>query len=239
MRARAIVAVVVVALVAVGTPAGAVAVFDEDFESASTVADLTAPGRWSYVQVVGSSNTLGLTTSTVHGGSQALETFTRPTSVYGGTTSKAALGKTGIVFSAGETFEASAWFRIAAGADLDQLYLIDAETTVLPRTPGMRLFIEGGGYPGVNRGELRLPTLRQTTTTVPTGQWFHLRWRMTLGVGPLGRAQIWLDGTKILDVADTTMTPDGMYNSFQYGMTANSSAADATLYVDDIVLERL
>jgi len=214
-------------------------IFADGFENARTVSDLLAPGRWSYVQQVNPGSAIGLSTTHMHSGLQSIRFFGHPSFRYRSIT-KADIAWSQGGFGTGDTIEIEAWFFLGAGADLNDLYLLDAECSECgTQSPGTRIRVSGG-YPVVDRSKiLGLPTISQDRVQVAVERWFDLRYRLKLGVGPAGHLRLWVDGTKVIDRAGTTVFPGGFVDSIQFGLTANASRADAEVFVDDVSIRRL
>ncbi len=243
MRARIVPVSVSIALVFALGPANAApagVVFADGFENAASVSDLLQPERWSYVQQEHAGSEIALSSEHVRSGTQAIR-FVGPASAHARTLTKSDIGKSGVMFLVGQTMQIDAWFYFARAPDPNDIFLIDAECGGCGvQSPGARVML-AHGYPVIERGELGpFNTLTQTRFRVAVGRWFRLTYRLKLGVGPLGHAELWADGTKVIDRAGTTVFAAGAHvDNVQVGLTANASTADAELFVDDVVIERI
>jgi hypothetical protein len=210
--------------------------FADGFENAATVQDLLQPGRWSYVQQENAGSTIDLSAEHVHSGAQAIRFFGHPP---GRELTKSDVGKNDVLFLIGQTLEVEAWFYFEDAGNLNNITLIDAECgCVFGLGVGVRIRLEHG-YPRIERGELGLSTMQQRLVRVPLHQWFSLRYRLLLGVGPLGHAKLWVNERKVIDRPGTTVFPGGFVDNIQVGLTANASKADVTLFVDDVTIRRI
>jgi hypothetical protein len=220
-------------------PASASIVFADGFENAATVQDLLSPGRWSYVQLENPESTVELSTGPVHSGTQSLRYFGHPSYRYS-TITKADIAWTRGRFGLGKTIEVESWFYLSDGAELSDLYLIDAECTICgTQSPGTRIRLENG-YPEIERSKiLELPSIAQTKVAISTQRWFDIRYRFKIGIGPLGHMWLWVDGTKVIDQPGTTVFPGGFVDSVQVGLTANASRSDAEMFADDVTIRRM
>lgn len=234
--------------------------FSEGFEDVSSPEELISETRWGYLQITpqGSTNYMEIAEDLVHSGSKALHMFAEsgaPNPRIPGSTptaSKSALHKTGTYAFQTETLEVSAWFYFAGAPDLRNIFLFDFECayTCNHNGVGPRVMLtgSGGGYPVIEFGQMdparqisheipsALPTIRQSEYRVPTNEWFHLRWLMVFGVGPLGQTQLYLNGRKIIDATRSTSWLPAV-DRVKVGLTANSSALPVDLYVDDILIQ--
>jgi hypothetical protein len=219
--------------------------FADGFENAATVQDLLQPGRWSYVQQENAGSTIDLSAEHVHSGAQAIRFFGHPP---GSELTKADIGTSDVFFLVGQTLEVEAWFYFADVADRNDITLIDAECSCGGLGSGARVMLVDD-YPMIERGELGavntgaitfFKTMQQHRVKAPLQQWFSIRYRLKLGLGVLGHAQLWVNGTKVIDRSGTTVLMGaGFVDNIQVGLTANSSTADATMFVDDVTIRRI
>lgn len=215
--------------------------FSDGFENAATVNALLSPTRWSAIQVEGNPlNTLTLSTSTVHGGSQALRSFAKG---YNGTVQKSAITKSGIQFTDQQQLLSEAWFYFESLPDPAYAFLMDVECGgcgITGKSPGPRIMLDPGGYPAIERGKLGESTWHQTIAAVPVGQWFQLQLAIKVGWKNGGRVQLFMNGQLLIDRVGTTapVFPRRL-DRFQYGLTANGTTADSVLYTDDVTITRL
>lgn len=247
MRRPSLIGVVVAASLMLTVPARADRVVLADgFENADTVQDLLQPGRWSYIQQENQGTTIDLSAEHVHSGAQAIRFFGHPP---GRELTKSDVGTNDALFLVGQTLEVEAWFYFEDAPDLNDMTLIDAECSCVGGFgSGARVWLENG-YPVIERGELGavntdsisfFQTMHQNRVKAPLRQWFSIRYRLKLGLGVLGHAQLWVNGTKVIDRSGTTVFLGvGFVDNIQVGLTANASTADATLFVDDVTIRRI
>ena len=246
-------------------PVGAY-LFEDGFESSSSLEALlpSDDSRWTAVQLVNPSdsrvNALALSRDTVHEGSAALRVTAKGS---GAELSKAAIEKGGFAAYAGAGVRLAASFYVAGTADLTDLFLVDLECCACwdpdvadNQCPGVRLTVKEGDFLAIERGKILGTTITQSRVPIPREEWFDLSWEMTLAPGEDGANRLLLDGIEVVAVAGANM-PDAetfraafaaegidfelrepvAYERFQIGATANPTAEDVTLYVDEVRLE--
>jgi len=70
--------------------------------------------------------------------------------------------------------------------------------------------------------------------TIPVGQWFQLKARLTQAYGQKSQLTVWLDGAEVFHLTDTTQPPDGQPLYWVIGNGgAKMTPAISTVYVDD------
>lgn len=258
--ARAVFAGCLLAVAASSTPSIAGVQFEDGFEGAANPRDLLhASGRrWTFQQLTHSSNAIQVTTERAHTGRQSLKLVaiasTRPVS-------KASIEKGSLMLPEGKTMTMSAWFYIPSGQSLDQVFLMDLECQSCwpdkgkhPNTsPGLRVMLTGAaGVPVVERGKIgyRNGSFRQASgreVAVPRDRWFKLDWVLFLSSGETGRAELIIDGRRVLSTTGITLPnrelfrglgielkPTLLYDRVQFGITANPAAGTVTMFVDDV-----
>ncbi len=179
-------------------------------------------------------NRLGLTSDVVHTGAGALEAYAvrrSPQMV----TSKASLSTELLHFARGDDVWFSGWFFLAEGTPTT---LMDLESTWLKGHPGMRILLDDGGHAALELKWLTKPVYRQMPAVrrpVPKGQWVHLKAHCRVSELDDGIAELWQDGTKIIEARGQTLPlAHTIYNNLEIGISANSFPSAARLYVDDI-----
>lgn len=223
----------------------------DDFESVESVAELVSDtGEWSFYQNTNALNTLELETENVHTGSQSLKFFAKKTE--NGSASKSGLANNQLAIHEGKVFYGSAWFFIEDTSNLEFLFLFDLEESVaIGAGPGMRLALyESEGYLAVERQKMFEPTLRQNEESkvpFPRNEWVHVEVEFLLSRKKKGTIKVWQNEVLLIDETNVRTMPQdevvflqgtkGIYNSIQVGITANSDKNDATLYIDDIIME--
>lgn len=241
-------------IMAIDSPAGADSeetIFSDGFENASTIRDLLKRdgSRWTNSQRTPSGNGLTLVTDPSHSGN-ALHFHALPS---GSAVSKADIERALPDLVAGDQLSISAWFYAKSGQSLDNVFILDLECpTCWPDTsPGIRVHLKGhGGTPVVERGKIRLPSLRNEdmirAVSFPRERWVRVEWQTTLAPDDLGRTSITFDGRTVFSARGATF-PDPTilarsgialrklaYERFQIGITANSSSNPVDIFVDSV-----
>ncbi|WP_123877396.1 hypothetical protein [Flagellimonas maritima] len=122
--------------------------------------------------------------------------------------------------------------------------------------PGVRLMMSGGNdYLSIERGKISGTTLQQTNFAFPRNQWVSVQWEMTLSANENGLNRLLIDGTEVLNVSamnmpnaqifkdrfanegiDFTLKEPTIYERVQIGATANPTAGNIELFVDNFSL---
>lgn len=122
--------------------------------------------------------------------------------------------------------------------------------------PGIRLIMSGGNdYLSIERGKISGTTLQQTNFAFPRNQWVSVQWEMTLSANEDGLNKLLINGTEVLNVSamnmpnaqifkdtfanegiDFTLKEPIFYERVQIGATANPTAGNIELFVDDFSL---
>ncbi|MFD0864029.1 heparin lyase I family protein [Sungkyunkwania multivorans] len=119
--------------------------------------------------------------------------------------------------------------------------------------PGVRLMMSGGNdYLSIERGKISGTTLHQTSFRFPRDQWVSVKWEMTMSDDDNGSNKLAIDGNVVIDEngmnmpnaqifaavfanqgIDFTLQEPLMYERVQIGATANPTAGNIELYVDN------
>jgi hypothetical protein len=119
--------------------------------------------------------------------------------------------------------------------------------------PGVRLMMSGGNdYLSIERGKISGTTWQQTDFAFPRNQWVSVQWEMTMSDGDTGLNTLLINGAKVLDEngmnmpnaaifrdvfanqgIDFKLQEPTFYERVQVGATANPTAADIELFVDN------
>ena len=166
-----------------------------------------------------------------------------------GDASKAGIANNKMSFVEGETVSIVANYFIANSESLDQLFIMDLEETILIGSgPGIRLRLVGEeGYLNVERKKMGEGTLAQSEDTkivFPRNQWVNVRLEVNLSQKKKGWIKVYQDDVLIIQSDNERTLPidrlthnqgtKGVYNSIQFGITANTAERDLDLYLDDI-----
>ena len=221
------------------------------------------PDQFSGIQIQnssGGSNMLSLVSSPVVSGSTAMRVDALATN---GTLSKADIEKADLHASVGSTISIAASYYIEGTADLTDLLLADLECCScwdpnVPNNqcPGVRLMLKPNGYLGIERGKILGSTLEQTQVSLPRDTWFRLRWESVLDSTDAGINRLYVDDVLVLEAAGANMpNPEDfaalfaaqgitfqlqeplIYERVQLGATANPTAQDVVMYIDDVEIQ--
>lgn len=119
--------------------------------------------------------------------------------------------------------------------------------------PGVRLMMSGGNdYLAIERGKISGVTLEQSEITFPRNQWVSVQWEMTLSDSDNGQNKLLINGIEVINENAMNMpnaqifrdvfANEGIefnlqqptfYERVQIGVTANPTAADVELFVDN------
>lgn len=225
--------------------------YEDGFESYASLNDLLVEDdlNWSFTQQTLDGNEITVDTNRVHSGFQSLHFEGSGTTQ--DVLSKCSISKQNMAFWDGETMRVTAWYYIEGNAPLEWLFLLDLEEqTAIGAGPGMRVVLV--------ENQLRIehkfnePDIVQnaaTPITFPRDQWVEIIWEVKLSQKDKGTVKLWQDGELIVEAEGRRTLPEdllyfqqgtkGMYSSVEFGITANPSADDLSLWVDDVKIERV
>ena len=123
--------------------------------------------------------------------------------------------------------------------------------------PGVRLMMSGDNdYLSMKRGKISGTTLQQTSFAFPRNQWVTVQWEMTMSDTEDGLNRLVINGTEVINEAgmnmpnaqifrdvflnegiDFTLQEPTFYERVQIGATANPSAGDVELFVDNFSIK--
>lgn len=222
----------------------------EDFET-YTSADSLFPAnesRWSFSQNTVSGNYIALDTTIVHSGSQSLKFFAYAS---GDAVSKCSIVKQHMAFYEGDVVRMSAWYYIDGNANADWLFLFDLEEqAAIGAGPGMRLANSETGI-AVEHKYFADDLFQESGQEIalPRNQWFNLTMEVKLSQKKKGYVRVWQDNVQIISADKQKTLPKdflysqqgtkGMYQSIEFGITANTKSSDMTVYVDDIDVQKI
>jgi len=225
--------------------------FSDDFESYSQFDELTSndDSLWSFTQITQDQNNITIDTGNVHSGNQSLKFVAVKSST--GNVSKCSIAKQNMAFWEGEVVRVSAWYYIEGNENSDWLFLFDLEEqAMIGAGPGMRLALVDNQLRLEHKFNER-DIVQDTSNSVdfPRNQWVEVVWEMKLSQKDEGYAKLWQDGQLVIDTKDNRTLPSdilyslqgtkGMVSSIEIGITACSHDNDVTLWVDDILFERV
>ena len=119
--------------------------------------------------------------------------------------------------------------------------------------PGVRLMMSGGNdYLSIERGKISATTMQQTNFAFPRNQWVTIQWEMTMSDNEDGLNRLIINGTEVINQTgmnmpnaqvftdvflnqgiDFTLQEPTFYERVQIGATANPTAGNIELFVDD------
>jgi hypothetical protein len=217
--------------------------YSDDFEAYTSFSELTTEDNiyWSYTQETKSGNLITLDTTHAHSGQQSLKFVAQPSD--DGGASKASLAKQKMAFWQNETMRLEAWYYLEGTEELTWLFLMDIEEqSAIGAGPGMRLALVENAL----RVEYKFnedDILQTDPIQFPRDQWVKVTWELNLSQSKKGSVKLWQNDTLIIDQGSVKTLPTdilyfqqgtkGMYSSCEIGITANSSTANTTLWVDD------
>lgn len=177
--------------------------------------------------------------------------------------SKCDIEKFGFQAYLGQQIIIEADFYIEGTQDLENLFLIDLECCScwdpdVPdnQCPGIRLKMAPGDFLVVERGKILLPTINQSAVSFPRNQWVSVVWTLDLSDEESGSTTLEINGAEALSSSGITMPVSSaftdtlatagfdfqlqqplFYERVQFGATANASAADINLWLDNVRIE--
>lgn len=223
----------------------------EDFENYTSTDSMFSNDdvRWSFNQNTVSGNYIAFDTNIVHTGNRSLKFFAHASSE--GTVSKNSIVKQQMAFYEGDVVRISAWYYIEGNSNMDWLFLFDfEEQAAIGAGPGMRLANSETGITLEHKffNDDVYQTVGQEIA-MPRNQWFNLTMEVKLHQKKKGYIKVWQDNVLILSSDNRKTLPKdflynqqgtkGMYQSIEFGITANTKNSDVVLYVDDILVEKL
>ncbi|MEI7801115.1 MAG: heparin lyase I family protein [Bacteroidota bacterium] len=227
--------------------------FSEDFESVTSADSLFQPDNilWSYSQVTVAGNYFEIDSTNVHTGNHSMKFFAKKSSDK--TVSKCSISKQFMAFWKGDVVKMSGWYFIEGTARVNYLFLFDIEEqAAIGAGPGMRLAISGDSGSILVNHKFLNPSIYQTVgeeISFPRNQWVHLEMEIKLSQRKKGYVKVWQNSQLILERQNWKTLPSdelyglqgtkGMYGSIEFGITANASDNDLTLYLDDIEVKKI
>lgn len=235
----------------------ALSLFQDDFDKISTVAELfkTDGSQWTSATLTSTANDIKLQ-SYLSGKILRFSAVPLASEV-----SKTSLHRKGLDLREGQRVSISASFYIPSGVSLNEVFLLDLEcescwpdNSPYPnQSPGVRLALKGSnGVVTIDRGKIGYQErlLPFKNVAVPRDRWFQLEWLMTLSSSTNGLTEVYLNNDRILEAyginlpnvsyleqkAKISLKLPVKYDRLEVGITANSSGAPQTVYVDNVKL---
>ena len=123
--------------------------------------------------------------------------------------------------------------------------------------PGVRLMMSGGNdYLSIERGKISGTTMQQTDFAFPRNQWVTVQWEMTMSDNENGLNRLIINETEVINQTgmnmpnaqvftdvflnqsiDFTLQEPTFYERVQIGATANPTAGNIELFVDDFSIK--
>lgn len=227
---------------------------EEDFEAYQTVEELFSgpDAKWVFFQQSQANNQISLDTTQARSGRQCLKIYAEES--IDGEASKSDLANNDMDFREGDIVYLSAWFFIEGTADLTDLFLIDIEEDIqIGAGPGMRLQLEAAeGYLKLERGKMLEQNISQVNGSeipFPRNQWVQIEMETKLSRKKDGYIKVSQNQNLVLNAREVRTLPvdrlsllqgtSGRYSSIQIGITANSPQNSATIYLDDMIIEKI
>lgn len=179
--------------------------------------------------------------------------------------SKMDIEKSGFKAFANDKVIIKADFYLGSTENIENLLLIDLEccecwdqtVNLENQCPGIRLMMSGGNdFLSIERGKIAGNTIEQTSFQFPRNQWVNVQWEMTLSDNENGMNKLLINGTELINSTGTNMpnaqtfrdifAQEGIdftlqeptfYERIQIGATANPTAENIELFVDDFSIE--
>lgn len=224
--------------------------FREDFEDYASIDSMFSSGdvNWSFHQNTVSGNFIAFDTTIVHSGTRSLKFFAHASTA--SVVSKCSIVKQKMAFYEGDVVRMSAWYYIEGNAPLDWLFLFDLEEqAAVGAGPGMRLANTETGICVEHKFMNDDLYQEGNAIALPRNQWFNLTMEVRLSQKKKGYVKVWQNNQLILEGNDRKTLPTdflysqqgtkGMYQSVEFGITANTKNSDVILYVDDVVIEKI
>lgn len=217
----------------------------DDYESYQDFDEFENGNDLFYFQITYGNSWIKLDTSNCLSGSQSLHFFGNKTE--NNLLSKCSYAFHKFAFWEGQTVSASANYLIPSDADLPWLFLLDLEErAVIGAGPGIRVFIADDNALGLNFKYLQ-PNIFQSDSEavyVPRNVWFNLRMEVFLSQKNDGWVKVYQNDTLVIDAPNVQTLPTdilysqqgtkGMYNSVEFGLTANPTNESLHLFLDDV-----
>lgn len=224
---------------------------NEDFESYPHVDSMFSndDARWSFHQNTVDGNYVAFDTNIVHSGNKSLKFYARASSE--SALSKCSILKQQMAFYEGDVVQMSAWYYIEGTESKNWIFLFDfEEQAAIGAGPGMRLANTETGI--TLEHKFFNDDVYQTAgqeIQLPRNQWFHLTFETKLSQKKKGYIRVWQDNVLILSSDNRKTLPKdflysqqgtkGMYQSIEFGITANTKDSETVLYMDDIEVKKI
>lgn len=224
----------------------AIAGFDDNFDNYASSGDVFTNTNWTkYVQTY-SENQLEISTDTTHAGAGAIRLYA--VSGVGKTVPKSDLASEGVIYyKMNDIVRISTWLFIPNRGTLDKLFILDIEDPASISTgPGIRLMFGPDNDLMVERNKMGLSNMVQPEAqkvSFPFDQWVNVVFELKLCTRRQGYVKLWQNDTLLIDESDIITLPkdrlyitQGTHNGYaniEVGITANSTAHDVVMFVDD------
>lgn len=225
--------------------------FKDDFETYTSLNDLLIDNDqlWSFTQLTRDENNIIIDTVNFHSENKSLKFKAKKT--INGDASKCSIAKQNMAFWNGETVRITAWYFIEGTQPLEWLFLMDLEEqSAVGAGPGMRLALVKNQL-RVEHKFLEDDIIQEAGKEIdlPRNEWVELIWEVKLSTKNNGTVKLWQNGQLIINSKNNRTLPKdllyfqqgtkGMYSSIEVGITANSNDNDLTMWVDDIIFEKI
>lgn len=226
--------------------------YTDDFEYYYQTNDLIQPDDkyWSFTQITRAENEISVDTVFSHSGKKSLKFSANQSN--NSDVSKCSLVKHNMSLKQNTTVRISAWYFISGNEKLNWMFLMDLEEQVaIGAGPGIRLALEDNKLL-IERKKINEKDVKQKfgeEIDFPRSQWVEIILEINLSQKKNGSVKLWQNGQLIVESEKTRTLPKdflyfqqgtkAMYTSLEIGITANSNDGKASLWVDDIRLEKV
>ncbi|MEM9858082.1 MAG: hypothetical protein AAF843_12020 [Bacteroidota bacterium] len=221
--------------------------------------------RWTGIQQddpsANATNQISVTNTTFSEGESALRLFANASDV---SLSKMDIEKEGFSAFEDDKVVIKADFYISGNSNIENILLIDLEccscwddtAEAENQCPGIRLQMSGGNdFLSIERGKIAESTIQQTSFPFPRNEWVTVQWELTLASNNSAINKLMINGTEVINTTGTNMpnaqtfreifAEEGIefnlqeptfYERLQIGVTANPTAENIELFVDNFSL---
>lgn len=225
--------------------------YEDGFENYQLVEELFdgEDKLWSFSQLTRNENMISIDSLNAHSGTQSLKFYANNSSK--SDASKCSVAKQKMAFWNDETVRITAWYYLQGTEDHEWLFLMDLEEQVaIGAGPGMRIAMVDNKlrveYKFFENDVLQNPN---EEINFPRDKWVKITFETKLSQNNNGSVKLYQDELLIIDRSEIRTLPNdllyaqqgtkGMYSSVELGITANSQDNELTLWVDDVLIEKV
>ncbi len=225
--------------------------YEDGFENYQLVEELFdgEDKLWSFSQLTRNENMISIDSLNAHSGTQSLKFYAYNSRK--SDASKCSVAKQKMAFWNDETVRITAWYYLQGTEDHEWLFLMDLEEQVaIGAGPGMRIAMVDNKlrveYKFFENDVLQNPN---EEINFPRDKWVKITFETKLSQNNNGSVKLYQDELLIIDRSEIRTLPNdllyaqqgtkGMYSSVELGITANSQDNELTLWVDDVLIEKV